>query len=102
MPQLNYLRSLYPTDQLEMIGVPIDPNDSATILDEYVAQHHPPYTMLGNLTLDEIQRFTQTLAESSAHKTPATILTDSRGTILKVMPGVPTVSDISKALRQNE
>lgn len=98
MPQLRYLRSMYKADQLEMNGVPVDPNDGVVKLKAYVNQYRPPYTLLNGLTTEQVQEFTTILAEKSVHTTPATILTDARGNIIKVMQGVPTASDIAKAL----
>ena len=100
IPQLRYLKSTYPADQLEMIGIPIDPKDGVLKLQAYVDQNHPPYSLLNDLTTDELQGFTAALKDASATVTPATILTDARGNIIKTIRGVPTVSDIAKALRE--
>ncbi len=100
LPQLRYLRSTFTTDQLEMNGVPIDPNDDVRILQAYVNQNQPPYTLLKDVTTDQLQGFTRILQDASATVTPATILTDGRGNIIMTLRGVPTASDIAKALRE--
>ena len=100
LPQLNYLRSRYTTDQLEMNGVPIDPKDNELKLEAYIDQNHPPYRLMDNLSADQRQRFTTALQTASATVTPATILTDARGNIIKIIRGVPTASDIAKGLRE--
>jgi len=102
LPQLRYLRSTYTADQLEMTGVPIDPNDDPRNLRAYVSQNQPPYTLLNDVTTNQLEEFKRILHEASATVTPATILTDARGNILKTLRGVPTASDIAKALRETK
>ncbi len=87
---------------MEMSGVPIDPNDDPRNLQAYVNQNQPPYTLLNDVTTNQLEGFKRILHEASATVTPATILTDARGNNIKSLRGVPTVSDIAKALRETK
>ncbi|MDA7888318.1 ASPIC/UnbV domain-containing protein [Akkermansiaceae bacterium] len=95
LPSLAYLK----TDDIALFGVPVDPNDTPEMLKEYVAQKNPAYQLLTDLSATEKEETSTFLAKSMRTENPvlpSTIITDSKGTVLEVMKGVPTLSHVRK------
>ena len=95
LPALAYLK----TDDIALFGIPIDPGDTPEMLKEYVAQKNPPYKMLTALSTrekDEVTTFLATAMRTKNTVLPSTIIADSEGTVLEIIKGVPTLSQIRK------
>ena len=81
-------------------GVPIDPSDTKSKLEEWKARHNPAIPVLDDLT--EAQR--EGLRELLNQRTnlgvlvPTTIISDQNGAILDVIPGPPSLSQIREFL----
>jgi hypothetical protein len=97
-PQLEYLKALL-GDQLQLYGVPVDPEDTADKLSTYLAQHKPPYELLVDLNEGDRQHL-RTVMEHVLEDPPlpSTLVTDAQGRVLGGFPGVPTASDVIKLL----
>ena len=95
LPQIARLKDAYPDHRLGIFGVPIDPNDDRAKLDEWVATQRPPYTMLVGLPPEQPAAVKRLLGERLRRDAlPSTVVTRRDGTVLKVMEGVPTLSDL--------
>ena len=95
LPQLARLKQAFPDHRLGIFGVPIDPNDERAKLEEWVATNHPPYTMLLGLPPEQPAAVKRLLSERLRRDAlPSTIIANRDGTVVKVMEGVPTVSDL--------
>lgn len=95
MPEFRALREAFDERELTIVGVPVDPEDTAEMLAAWTASHQPPYEIAAGIDPEEIARVNAvTLAELRAEAVPATFLTDSRGRVLMARWGVPTVSDV--------
>ncbi len=99
LPQLRYLREHFSTAQLGMVGAPVDKNDSNEKLAEYVAKHRPPYDLKGPWSEAHRENFNELVNDQfGSDLLPSTILTNREGQVLTILPGVPTVSDITRLL----
>jgi len=99
LPLLNLLRERFSSSQLAMVGLPIDENDSEAKLTAYLNEHQPPYELHRSATPNERQVFSESVVQQiGSDVLPATLIVNSEGTILAVIAGVPTVSDIKRLL----
>jgi len=100
LPQFETLRSAFTNGELDIYGVPIDPEDTPTKLKTYESRFQPAYKLLVHLTPAEREKVHTLLNED--HRTaalPSTIVTDAQGHVLQSRPDVPTVSDVRKLTR---
>jgi len=82
-----------------LYGVPIDPDDDATKLAEYVEKRKPPYQMLAEIGAREKQAVSEFLAQELQMQNPllpSSVITDGEGNVLEVMQGTPTLSQLRK------
>lgn len=103
LPELQSLRSGLIEDRVELIGLPVDPEDDTDKLLKYVDKWQPAYRMLADLPLGEREAATAFLVEATDQESPplpTTIITDGAGGVLEIMSGVPTVSQIRKVLHR--
>lgn len=99
LPQIKFLRAEFGADELEILGVPVDENDNARKLEEYVKTYAPAYQMLDGLSEDQVAAVKQAVIDAlRVDALPATILTDADGHVLRTLWGVPSVSDIRELL----
>ena len=98
LPQLDYLSSAFPSDQLQIFGLPVDETDDSTKLNDYVATHRPAYKLvpIGEAEREQIRRVLDATTGSEA--LPSTVVTDATGRVLEVYPGVPLASQIAGLL----
>lgn len=92
LPQLRRLQAALGDGAIELIGVPIDENDSTEKLTDYFTQWQPPYRLLLELTPQERSLVNSTL--DGVDVLPSTIVTDAAGRVLYAGSGVPSVSDL--------
>lgn len=98
-PEFEALRGRFSEKQLAIVAVPVDPEDSTEMLEAWAVKHQPPYEIAYGIAPDAVERVnTVTLAELRAEAVPATFLTDREGRVLIARWGVPTVSDVARAL----
>jgi hypothetical protein len=97
-PQVKMLREAF-ANEVGVWGVPIDLEENADVLDEYVAKYQPFYDVLITLPMSERllvkEHITRTFLDEV---TPASIITDAEGNVLHTMQGVPTISDVKRFL----
>jgi len=101
MPHLQHLAEQFDPQQIELIGLPIDPDDTAEQLRDYYQKVAPPYRLileLSPLQRDQIQRALGDITPPDA--IPATIITDDSGRVLATMAGAPTLSQLRKLAEQ--
>lgn len=95
LPQFARLKESFPDGQLGLFAVPIDENDDRSKLEQWVATHHPAYTMLTGLAPEQPAALKRFAAERLRHEAlPSTVVAQRDGTVLEAMAGVPTVSDL--------
>jgi len=98
---LEHLPALAQLEQegVALYGVPIDPDDDATKLAEYVEKRKPPYQMLTEIGAREKQAVSEFLAQELQMQNPllpSSVITDGDGNVLEVMHGIPTLSQLRK------
>ena len=99
LPGMRRLRDSVDSESVAMYGVPVDPEDTTKMLEDYAEKLDTPYNLLATLPLDERKQVQELVIEQlGIDALPATIITDDQGVILQVMSGAPTVSDVRKLL----
>lgn len=84
---------------IPIFGLPVDPNDTPEILASYLEGKKPPYQMLSDLSTDDRQIITALLSKELGTDNPplpSSIVTDSEGTILATLTGIPSLSQIRR------
>ena len=98
-PYLASLASRFSPGELEIVGLPIDPQEGADLIRQYAEAMKPPYRQVIQLTATQRRTVKGTLSRTAPPDAiPASILTDDRDRVLATFPGVPSVSDIRKYL----
>ena len=86
-------------DQIDLVGVPVDPEDSSAKLADYRQKYQPAYELLDPVTdseRDELKRLITTISEQGA--LPSTLITDQQGRVLDAMGGIPSSSTVARLL----
>ena len=99
LPQIQMLRETFSPEEVELIGVPIDEDDDATMLDAYEAEYHPAYRLdrsLGSDQIDEVREVV--LQDLRLDVLPATIATDAQGRVIETLWELPSVSKVRRLL----
>lgn len=103
LPQVKRIRDYFSDEQLALIGVPVDANDSDDMLIKFTNMYQPAYSLKKRWSRLELKKFTQiTFDQFSTDLMPATIITDRQGQVLEVFRGVPTVSKIAEILSERK
>ena len=99
LPELTQLRSMFDRSELGMIGVPVSDRDDAEKLEQYAAEHQPPYELTDSWTSDQLFKFFKlAVSETRKEVLPSTIITDAKGDVLEIMQGLPSASDIIRLM----
>lgn len=99
MPSVEHLRSSLADENVAIWGVPVKLEETAEELHAYVEAHQPAYDVLADLPMEQRETVKAVIeAEWNDLVTPSTIVTDAGGTVLGMMQGVPTLSEIRKLL----
>ena len=82
-----------------MLAVPVDPEDTPELLNEWMEELDPPYELLTPDADDQVA--IQRLVAEHLYRDgiPANIITDGRGNVLEVLWGAPSVSGIRRLLQ---
>lgn len=101
LPDIAHLRESFPPSALELIGVPVDENDTPEMLAAYIERYAPRYRMLQNRTKADVDAI-QELIQSKLRRDvlPASVVTNASNEVIDVFWGLPTVSDL-KAIQEN-
>ena len=98
LTQIELLRNHFDEDALELIAVPIDSNDVASVLADYQEKFKPAFKPIGPWTPKNSNGFNKLIREHlNCDLFPASIITDGKGTVLKAFAGVPTISEVIEA-----
>ena len=95
LPQLAHLRKVFGKEELGLFGIPIDEKDDADTLARYVSKHRPSYLLLANTSSEDrihVKKWFSQMLHTDA--LPSTVITDGAGRVLKVIAGLPTVSQV--------
>ena len=99
MPELNALRAAFTEDELAMIAVPVDGEDTADKLKRWAEKYEPPYQLLTGIAKAQVDKVNRViLRELRTEAVPATFLTDSTGQVLIARWGVPSISAVRRWL----
>ncbi len=97
-PLLALLREQF-GDQVELIGVPVDAEDTAAKLAEYRQKYRPAYELLDPVAAAEraeLETLVTSISEQGA--LPSTLITDRQGRVLDAVGGIPSSSTIARLL----
>lgn len=101
-PEFAALRGRFTEQELAIVAVPVDPEDTTQMLEAWAMKHQPAYKIAYGITADAVAQVNAaTLAELRAEAVPATFLTNREGQVLIARWGVPTISDVRRALWQD-
>ena len=103
LPGLDLLRTSFNSADLEIFGVPYDPDETPEILGAWSERYEPPYRILS--ALDPTQRnavIQGVLDVLRIDGLPAAVVTDSEGKVLLVRWGPPSVSELRVLLENQE
>jgi peroxiredoxin len=103
MPDLEGLRRAFGEEELTMVGVPVDEDDSPEDLRAYATRRSPPYrlaTDLSKATLSQVRATVASALHGEGGTTPASFVTDAEGNILASRWGVPTLSELKSTLAE--
>ena len=100
LPKQQRLADELAAEGLDLVAVPIDPNDDPNDLAEYVSQHHPAYRLLSKLDAPQRAAFVDELSKTlgASPPQPASMVTTADGRVLKIMPGVPSISEVRRMM----
>ncbi len=103
IPHLRRLRDTFASSDLEMFGVPVDPDDNRDMLEDYAEARTPPYRLLTDLAPADAAEVRARVLEVFHHEAlPSTFITDREGNVVYAEAGVPTISDLRRLLRRLE
>ena len=98
LPALTVLQD----EAVALFAVPIDPEDDEGKLTDYVTAHVPPYEMLREVSAaekEEVNELLSNVLKIANPGLPSSVIADSKGNVLHVMEGIPTVSQLRKLKR---
>jgi len=99
IPQVAAVREGFGADELAVYGVPIDPEDTPEMLAEYAAEYRPAYELLIDAPRAEVERVQAIVMREFARDVlPASFVTDADGRVLRLVAGVPTLSELRRLL----
>ena len=101
LPQISAMTKRLAADGIEVVAIPIDPEDNKTKLEKYREKWKPAYRMLIDLPIADRATVTSFLAAHTGTESPplpSSVVTDAAGKALLVTTGVPTVSDLRRLL----
>ena len=96
-PQLELLTQSFPSDELEILGVPVDGNEGPELLGSYVRDHDPPYELV-SIDSPLVDSLREHVASSLGEAIPAYVAVDGQGHILTSQWGAPSVSQVGSWL----
>ena len=101
LAHLARLRTLFTDSELEMIAVPLDPQDGEEALASYHTEHQPPYEFSQSPRQETRQAMNEIVKKNFYHLGyPVSIVTNRKNEVLWVTWGAPTVSKLRQLLDQ--
>ena len=102
LPLLRRLKEELSSEGVDMVALPVDEADDNVRLAAYAKQWKPT-SRLVNIAparrAEVVAAYAKALAGEPA--LPSTVITDDSGRILSAQPGVPSISELRKMLRQD-
>lgn len=101
LPEVHAMTKLLAADGIEMVAIPIDPEDNQAKLEAYLAKWKPAYRLLIDLPIADraaVAAFLAAQTGVASPPLPSSIVTDAAGKTLLVTQGIPTVSDLRRLL----
>lgn len=99
IPDLKVLSESLSANEIELIGLPIDPNDDEAKLKKYVDEHKPAYRLQLQLSPQDRKTISGAMSNITPFDAlPATFITDSNGALILGTAGTPTVSQLKRLL----
>lgn len=87
--------------EVQLYGIPVDPEDNGEKLDDYVTEYQPAYEILRDLSSTQLETITAiTDAKFGRDALPATVVTNTDGIVLLVTAGLPPRSDLRRLLNE--
>ena len=100
LPQLLHLSEQFSRSELGIMGVPVDPNESAAAIERFHAEYAPPYDVL---PLEEAALIRGVVSSHlPRQQTPSALLVDRDGVVRDAFFGTPQVSVVRRALERDE
>ena len=100
LPNLRQIRGAFDESQLDLIALPVDPDDDPQELAEYRQKVDPPYRLVDRLSPAQRDQIQAVLNEvTPADAIPATIVTDAAGNVRFAVAGAPTISQLRQLLQ---
>jgi hypothetical protein len=98
-PQVALLRETFDRSLVGIWGVGTDLDESPETLEAYSGAHQPAYLVLSDLAMEERRALREHVRDTFQDDlTPATVITDASGGILRTLTGIPTVSEVLELL----
>lgn len=88
-------------DQIQLVGVPVDPQDTISKIEEYRTKYKPAYELLDPISpakLTDLENLITTTSDQGA--LPSTLITDRQGNVITALGGIPTSSTVAKLLNR--
>ncbi|HIF06718.1 MAG TPA: redoxin domain-containing protein [Gemmatimonadetes bacterium] len=99
LPALNLLRATFPTETLEIFGVPYDEDETLAAHEAWSDLYEPPYQILFELSSEQRESVIGGALDAlRVEGLPAAVVTDSEGEVLLVRWGPPSISEIHMLL----
>jgi thiol-disulfide isomerase/thioredoxin len=95
LSELSRLQQAY-SEQIVLFAVSMDRVDAQEKLRKYVQANQPPYKLLPSDKGNAKKFVEYVVSEIGSAKLPSTMIVGLGGKVLRVLPGVPTVSDIEQ------
>ena len=99
VPEMKVFRETFSPEEVAILGVPIDPTDTAAALNGWKDKNGAVFSLLADLPVEERKGFQERVSGLlGADGVPATIVTDREGRVLAAQWGLPTVSTMRTLL----
>ncbi len=103
LPSLNLLSRIFASADLEIFGVPYDPEETPEVFRAWADRYKPPYRILTELTAAQRDAVIGGALEAlHIEGLPAAVVTDSGGEVLLARWGPPSVSELRALLERLE
>ncbi len=103
LPSLNLLRDTFSAEELEIYGVPYDPEETSDVFGAWAERYEPPYRILSELTVEQRDAVIHGALDAlRVEGLPAAVVTDAEGEVLLVRWGPPSVSELRVLLEAEE
>lgn len=103
LPGLNLLKDTFTGEELEIYGVPYDPEETSEVFSAWAERYEPPYRILSELTIEQRDAVINgALGTLRVEGLPAAVVTDAEGEVLLVRWGPPSVSELRVLLEGQE